>query len=381
MVWKNVQGLRGIAALLVVFAHVHDFSDRVAYQPLFRMFAPLGACGVDLFFVISGFIMMTVHWHDFNALDSSRRFLLRRWLRVLPPYWVVTLMLALVFAVAPSLRHHWSGAHANLLLSLLLVPQPDTASIHDIVPPLLFVGWTLIYEMYFYYAFAGALRMSRGAALRCFALWGVAVLAFQFVPLTLVNPYMAFFGRNLIIEFLFGIGVGYLVMNGRYYAPSAFIGLGFVTLVAADVALMAAFHGAWGDYDGLRFLMWGLPMASILYAAISFEKRGILLPTSLQITGNASYSIYLWHAPLFVAIGKALLPLSHRAHLPALPLAIAIPVVVVGVALQLYRYIEVPVTAFSRTFATKTFPSLMKARNSMAKPVPGSSTATAYSGT
>lgn len=79
MVWKNVQGLRGIAALLVVFAHVHDFSDRVAYQPLFRMFAPLGACGVGLFFVISGFIMMTVHWHDFNALDSSRRFLLRRW--------------------------------------------------------------------------------------------------------------------------------------------------------------------------------------------------------------------------------------------------------------------------------------------------------------
>jgi len=354
MIWKNVQGLRGIAALLVVFAHTHDVSEKVAYEPLLKTFAPLGACGVDLFFVISGFIMISVHWNDFLGVRSSRRFLLRRWIRIFPPYWVVTLILALTFALAPGLRHHWLGGHSNVLLSLLLIPQYDPSAELLIAAPLLFVGWTLLYEMYFYYAFAGALRLPRKVALSAFVGWGVAIVILQFVPVAFLNPVSAFLSRALITEFLLGVYVGYLVMRGSYYAPAAFLGIGVSVLLASDAFLMAALHGSWGAKDGFRALGWGVAMACILYGTIGLEKRGNVFSKPFQ------------HAPLFVALGKLILAFGYRVHVPAIMLAVVVPAVVVAVALQLYRFVDAPLTAYARRFATDAFPSLMLSRSALA---------------
>jgi exopolysaccharide production protein ExoZ len=84
--FKNVQGLRAVAVLLVVFAHVHDFSDRIHVRTAFAAFIPIGAWGVDLFFVISGFIMVVVHWSEFERPGSPVRFLLKRIIRIYPLY-------------------------------------------------------------------------------------------------------------------------------------------------------------------------------------------------------------------------------------------------------------------------------------------------------
>lgn len=365
MVWKNVQGLRGIAALLVVFAHTHDFTDVAAYNGLLKMWAPIGACGVDLFFVISGFIMASVHWNDFGAPDSSRRFLLRRIVRIFPPYWVVTLILAGTFAVAPWMKHHWMGGSANVWLSLLLIPQPSGST------PLLFVGWTLLYEMYFYYAFAAALRLERKAAFVAFGIWAVGIVAIQFVPAAFATPYSAFFARNLIVEFLLGVGIGALAMQGRFVKPATFLVLGIVALVATEATKVLYLHGNEQSIDSVRFLIEGVPMTAILYGAIGLEKmRGTIIARPLQRAGDASYSVYLWHGPLYVVVGKIVLALDHHVHIPKPLLIATVPVLVTYASFELYRFVEIPLTSQARRLATRVFPDLMAGRKPILVDVP-----------
>ena len=152
---KNIQGLRALAAILVVGCHFHDFADRYGFRS--EALITIGAWGVDLFFVISGFIMITVNWNKFSEPNASKAFLIRRIVRIFPPYWLVTLFIVGAIIISPKLFHTWAANISNLLPSLLLFPSDEK--------PILYVGWTLIFEMYFYYVFAILLNFSRKIAL------------------------------------------------------------------------------------------------------------------------------------------------------------------------------------------------------------------------
>jgi exopolysaccharide production protein ExoZ len=159
MEYKNIQGLRAIAALLVVGCHFHDFADRYGFQS--EALITIGAWGVDLFFVISGFIMIVVNWNKFSKPNAPKAFLIRRIVRIFPPYWLVTLVIVTAIIISPKLFHTWTVNTSNLLPSLLLLPSEQK--------PILYVGWTLIFEMYFYYVFATLLNFSRKTALTVMA--------------------------------------------------------------------------------------------------------------------------------------------------------------------------------------------------------------------
>jgi exopolysaccharide production protein ExoZ len=345
--FKNVQGLRAVAVLLVVLAHVHDFSDRLHVPDAFAAFIPIGAWGVDLFFVISGFIMVVVHWNDFERPGSPLRFLVKRIIRIYPLYWVATFVLFVALRTVPGLTHHWMGASANVALSLLLLPQKGGA--------LLFVAWTLTYEMYFYCVFATLMRWRRSWAFRALALWGGVILIAQLVPAIGRNPYGAVFFGNLVLEFICGALVGAAVVRGRLLPGLPTLAFGVLALA---VTFAATLHGGTRAIAGIRFACVGLPMTAVVYGAVALEVRARrIVPSALQKIGDASYSIYLWHAIMFAALGRVLVGGHLGARIPAPILLTLAPAFVVYASIVLYHAIEIPLSRASRDLGAKLLPA------------------------
>ena len=138
----NIQALRGIAVLLVVLYHIMITQRRIGDGGgLLPAWFLVGISGVDLFFTISGFVMVVVTRGKFQRVGEMGRFLYNRLTRVYPMYWTYTLVSLAAFTILGST----ALTEDNLFRSLLLIPQNKM--------PLLSVGWTLIHEVYFYLAF------------------------------------------------------------------------------------------------------------------------------------------------------------------------------------------------------------------------------------
>jgi len=279
----SVQYLRGLAALLVVVAHAgaHPVSD-----PSY-LFDRFGQLGVTLFFVISGFIMVAITGTGrVGALD----FLKRRVIRVVPLYWAFTTLAALLALVAPSLFHNTVFTWPHYLQSLLFVPHeaPGTGS----TSPLLSLGWTLNYEMFFYVCFA------------CCA-WFVAsrrvtVLTVLFVGLTAfgllvhpTDPALQFYANPSLLAFCAGTWVGLAHVHGRIAplpASSMWIGLGLAVLALFLAFMVDREPGA----QATSFL--ALIAFAVAIVAVGLRGEGLWPPSRvLELLGDASYAIYLVH--------------------------------------------------------------------------------------
>lgn len=316
----GVQYLRGIAALLVVLHHIRN--------PVEGLFNPVagysaGQRGVDVFFVISGFIMFTA------ARDESFvQFLLRRVVRVVPLYWLATLALAAVLAVSGKMdTAHWVA----LGLSLLFVPH-YSAELPGAIMPLLDPGWTLNYEMFFYLLFAVALLTRRvvpsmTAAIAALVLAGVAVQPTSPVAATYTNP--------LLLEFLGGLLIGYLFHRHAPPALDWLIWPGFVLLLLP------------GADDGARVIAAGLPALAIVAGVISADIAGKTPHSAfLKLMGDASYSIYLSHyftLRLAIAAWRRL-PIEGWPQFIGFAVTGGVGSVAVGILV--YRYVERPLTLF-----------------------------------
>src|SRR3990167_499256 len=140
--FENIQALRAIAAMMVVFFHIAGLEMRYFHcMALSPYFTDLGNAGVDIFFVISGFIMVQVTQGKFQNKFEINKFFLNRIKRIYPLYWFYSLLVVLAIFIYPHISSHkWSVD--GLIKSFLLIPQQGD--------PYLIVGWTLIHEMYFY---------------------------------------------------------------------------------------------------------------------------------------------------------------------------------------------------------------------------------------
>ncbi len=148
--FASIQMLRGIAALMVVIFHmvqaevVHGAGDNLLNGTL----ANFGYAGVDLFFVISGFVMTTIASGSYQSPRNALRFLMRRAARILPLYYIFTALIVVLLVVRPSMVSE-RFQFADVVASFLLLPQRQH--------PLLQVGWTLTYEAFFYLVMAVAI--------------------------------------------------------------------------------------------------------------------------------------------------------------------------------------------------------------------------------
>jgi peptidoglycan/LPS O-acetylase OafA/YrhL len=334
--FSNIQGLRAIAALLVFAVHLNGVEHRFTPGEFLHLLNPLGEWGVDLFFVISGFVMITSTWNEFATPAISMRFFLRRLTRVYPPYWIAMIPIVALYAVAPHMINGSQSIRPNVIASLLLLPQAGK--------PLLTVSWTLVYEMFFYVVFALVLAFDRRWCLPLMTVWGGFTLLVAAIVTPLHNPYLHVYANPLLIEFILGVFAGYVVQVRGAMFPITSLILGGALMAASDV-FYDAFDSAAGLGGDLRFLFVGVPVLLLFNGAIGLETRfSLLFPGWMQRIGNASFSLYLWHVPLSILIARATEGLLARHPGPLFHLAwlSAIVVVVVGSSQLLYAYVERP---------------------------------------
>jgi exopolysaccharide production protein ExoZ len=294
----SIQILRAIAALAIVVHHGLHEADLLAQRSgggfAWQAWLPLEA-GVDLFFVISGFVMVFASRDLFGSAGSIIPFLRRRLARIVPIYFAVTaLFIALAFSgLAPLNRVAPSATEIAATLAFIPYLRPD-----GLVQPVYGLGWTLNYEMFFYALFALALPLPRERAVPVvvFVLMLLVTLG-QVVPSSLTAPY--FWTRSIILEFGFGMLIGHMALTGirptRPMAASlAAAALGLLILGKLTPALLPD-----------RALLYGLPAALLVMAALAFEGDGKdnALLRLLTRLGDATYALYLLHP--FVLRGLA----------------------------------------------------------------------------
>ncbi|HEX4767442.1 MAG TPA: acyltransferase [Lichenihabitans sp.] len=337
----NVQILRGIAALFVVLYHVPDeLADRGWDSSIFPVMW-VGSAGVDIFFVISGFIMVYSTVGLFRQPRASMNFFLRRLARIVPLYWIFTTIA--VFVTIRGERHldhpDYTIPHfiASYLFTFYLRPGFDDFPIYR-------QGWSLNYEMFFYVCFALALMLSRPRALVALSMGFVALVGLGVAALhgliSLPWPIEPLANSDLL-EFVLGMVLAQLYLKG-YRVPrpvaiaGAFAALMTIMLTTTEVA---------GDWFPYRGFVWGPPAALLVASAVMHEP----LPTgavrrSFEALGDASYSLYLVHSAFFMMLFWLLGHVMDVHRIPALWAGALMLFGAIGSALLLYRYVERPIT-------------------------------------
>src|SRR3569833_1234402 len=228
----GLQMLRFFAAFAVLLEHVmHEaLSFGIAPDSLISRLEPVDfGVGVDVFFVISGFIMLHISADKFGRPGAASDFLLRRIVRLVPLYWLFTLAMLAAMLLVPGQLAHTRLDPAHILASFGFIPWRDSTGLAH---PILGLGWTLNYEMYFYAVFALMLLVPlRAGGWTIAGLFVALALAHLAVPASQVQAY--FWTDPIILEFLFGIGLALLLRRGvvlpGWMAPVLVV-LGFVGL-------------------------------------------------------------------------------------------------------------------------------------------------------
>jgi exopolysaccharide production protein ExoZ len=320
----SVQLLRAAAAISVALLHFGANLAELTGTSISMAWAPLAA-GVDVFFVISGFIMAYSAEPLFGAPHASSAFLIKRIARIIPLYWM-----ALTITAVMTAPLGWRDA----LMSYAFIPHRGAnGNIH----PILGVGWTLDFEMFFYLVFAMAVAWKRPVAIAALLAFFVAdvALGLAFRPQTAA---LLVWSDPIVLEFVLGLGLALLYRRGvRLPAP---------VRAAAAIAAVIAISQFFGRRppSNFRVIEWGLPAAVLVAAAVLGD--GNWAETRLArigaILGDASYSIYLLHTLVLMAF-IPLLPrdLSPPAALAALSLCF---VLMLAVSVLSCRYYERPMS-------------------------------------
>ncbi|GLQ50823.1 acyltransferase family protein [Dyella flava] len=331
--FQSIQVLRGVAALMVVVYHWHDVEQAFGKGPaILDGLVRFGYAGVDIFFVISGFVMAIIAKGQFASPHHAGRFLLDRGLRVLPPYWIYTSMVVALSILATGVLNA-DSAGKSILASFVLWPQAGF--------PLLPVGWTLTYEAYFYLVVAIAIATVREQRFTVF-LCGWAALISLAPLLRPDTPWQEVIASPMGWEFIAGalIGIHWQRFPARLASPMFWLGtLGFLLAAMLLNTLGIYTHPPW-----LRTVVFGSCSALIVLGLVVGE-AACPRPAYrvLRRVGDASYSIYLSHlfviklvAHLWVRTGMNQTPWTHLVF--AL-LALAASAVVGVVS---YRWLERP---------------------------------------
>ena len=339
-----IQLLRAGAALSVATLHVLNDAAVLAPSawPTWLHDALPWSGGVDLFFVISGFVMVHASGALFGHRDGPRRFLLHRFVRIVPLYWLMTVLFLLAAALSGSaVNSEWSGWQ-HLLASLMFIPW---ARGDGMVQPVYSLGWTLNYEFFFYIVFALFLWLRRP-----WALAGVAVALLALVALRGMLPtdqvQMRYWSDPIVLEFVAGMGVAVLC------------GLGLTLRTPIRWALLAG-----GVMLGLVLQVWapglqplwrlGLPAVPLVVAAVlgaddDAPRAGVL--AWMVMLGDASYALYLVHPFPMRALTRVMSALHMTGPSGAAVLVPTALLAAIIAALMLHRWVERPLTKALRRF-------------------------------
>ncbi|WP_407521466.1 acyltransferase family protein [Methylobacterium oryzisoli] len=329
----GIQYLRGISALSVVFFHIELHLSHT-YEG-YRALASLQA-GVDVFFVISGFIMY--HSTDGGSALDAREFFVRRLLRIVPLYWLATFSMVFIILLFPQLGQSVKSSFVNadhLIASLLFIPMASPVA-PSLSLPLLPTGWTLNYEMFFYSVFAvamacGAQRQGQVGTIVVATLGALALVGI----LNDAPGPLGFYTDPIVLEFCFGIIAASIWRRWRIQSQPVACAV-FILACALIIALPIV-------DPAYRVLRFGVIAAALVFAAACISWRSFKF---LKLMGDVSYAMYLSHMfalAAIVQIWRRFGPQVGSEYIPIL-YAIAVPTVICG-SIVIWRLIEKPIDA------------------------------------
>lgn len=296
----NIQFLRFTAALLVLVYHTssHMRDAGVELGPIFALSESIGFAGVDVFFVISGFIMAYTT-NASGGIEKGWVFIRRRCARIYSGYWPFYLLALAVFAwINPAQLQD-----SSLLRSAILWPANVL---------LLAVSWTLVFEMFFYLLFTVLIATTEGHRETTLRLLLVAIIAWSLISqfglhaydqgqlenMSLAQYYML---SPYLAEFLAGAVIASHARRNPAKRGWLYLSAGVFLFALGGWVNDALFGGSieQGYFVFYRVLTFGIPSLLLLKAMISLEQAGIRAPVRFSIlAGGASYAIYLSHTLL-----------------------------------------------------------------------------------
>ncbi len=342
---QSLQVGRAFAAIAVVFSHnnaeVFGNTKYWSENPLPLPFDP-GFAGVAYFFVLSGFIILHVHWEYVARNEGAATYLWKRFARIFPIYWLILGAMVAAYFLVPRFGEGFERQRWCLLSSFFLVPW----RMHEPGMPLtiLVVAWTLYHEVVFYLIFAG-LIVNRWLGIWVFGLWFAGSAAMLFMPAsaTLTSFYFA------PIHLLFGLGMGaaWLFRKATIRRPG-FLAAGGIAIYLATVA-----NETWGSGQ-IPLLLHHLPygvgaMVAVLgFAALERSER-LRVAAPIAFLGEASYAIYLLHQPVMIFLVKMVTLVPFRAAIPLLLWYVAFPCAAILIGATFHVALERPLLVMAHS--------------------------------
>lgn len=332
---NSIQSLRGLAALLVVMFHFR--TDLSTDFPVANWLFAQGAIGVDLFFMISGFIVYYVTLSENNGIKSSVNFLIKRICRIVPPYIIATLF------IAGNSWDKWSST----LYSFSFLPADITQAAPYFGYPRLFVGWSLNYEFVFYAicGFALLFRNHKHTVLTVFIASFVAlprlVNDYYGIPLSNINyghhGYLALMTNGMMLEFVAGLFIGYIAINMRLY-HSKYAGRVVICLAATYFTYITL---GFGNTPGNGNSDFAAASFFLLLSLSCYEYQyGISPPEFITSIGTISFSIYLMH-PHGLSLARRLISSHYHGSFSGVATALLALILTALFSIIFYRLFEV----------------------------------------
>jgi exopolysaccharide production protein ExoZ len=343
----GIQGLRGFAVLMVISVHLYELERKYANgQQFLGDWIHFNVGGVDLFLVISGFVLTYLAMGRFNDRNYVRSFAYSRLTRVYPAYMFYTLLMVPIFLVAPTLFNASEGHQVNLLRSIFLIPDERL--------PLIPVSWTLHHELYFYVVFGFMLMLPQSQLPKAMLAWLAVTVALvgwgSFTPRPEQGAFQRVFVNPINLEFLLGMVVAVRVWHGTRKSAIICAWIGLVG-VAGSYACYHVITGSWWVDPWWRVLIAGVPAALICYAVVVVELTGgWAFARPLGWIGDAAYSTYLTHLITMSLFGKAWHMLGIEGWFPHLLFLCASVAVGILVGKFCFDRVEAPLQRFARKF-------------------------------
>ncbi|MEO7561801.1 MAG: acyltransferase [Ferruginibacter sp.] len=334
-----IQALRGAASLLVVLYHTSSNAISNFGQEFCSNIFFFGSSGVDIFFVLSGFIITYTSSKGLEDPGKLGGFLYKRIVRIFPPYWIIITFFLLMQILLPAFyRTHFNLSFANTAAAYFLFPG------HTMVNG---VSWSLSYELFFYVLFALAFIIPRKKWAFYLCMIYTIVIIVMFTS-RYSHEYASSWTKLIFcpmnVEFFLGVFAAILIPKISKVVSVPFIITGLLLFLAAAIFIDIQKIELHPDFY-LRVLLFGPASFFIITGLVKLElTQKLNIHNLLLKLGEASYSLYLLHLPLVVAFVKILVKFNFKNIVVLHGLLILVIVFICYISILFYKFVEKPLT-------------------------------------